>query len=277
MVIISSAKFINMNTLKLQSKGDDVKTLQSKLNLVVDGIFGPITENAVKVFQKKNGLTPDGVVGPNTWKALGVTNTTNNKCIDDSFVYYPLSSHISYLPNRQIRYIAIHFTAGINSNKGAARLVKEVFEERNASADFAVDDVEIVQINPDIKNYYCWSVGDKKDISEGGASLYGIATNRNTISIEICSSLPKGVKLISNNKKWYFTEAVLKNAIKLTKILMKQFNIPLNNVVRHYDISGKLCPGILGWNNGRIYSEAGKLTTEKNNSIKWDYFKSQLK
>ena len=58
-----------MNTLKLQSKGDDVKTLQNKLNLVVDGIFGPITENAVKVFQKKNGLTPDGIVGPNTWKA----------------------------------------------------------------------------------------------------------------------------------------------------------------------------------------------------------------
>lgn len=64
-----------MTTLKLGSRGNEVKTLQSKLNLIADGIFGPITEEVVKDFQKKNGLTADGVVGPSTWDKLGVTNS----------------------------------------------------------------------------------------------------------------------------------------------------------------------------------------------------------
>lgn len=55
-----------MTTLKRGSRGEEVKTLQGKLNLIADGIFGPITEEAVKAFQKANGLTADGIVGPKT-------------------------------------------------------------------------------------------------------------------------------------------------------------------------------------------------------------------
>ena len=35
-----------------------------------DGIFGPLTENAVKDFQESYSLVPDGIVGPLTWGAL---------------------------------------------------------------------------------------------------------------------------------------------------------------------------------------------------------------
>ena len=63
-----------MTTIKLGSKGEAVKILQQKLNLVVDGIFGPITEETVKFFQKANGLVADGIVGPNTWNKLGISN-----------------------------------------------------------------------------------------------------------------------------------------------------------------------------------------------------------
>ena len=56
--------------LKIGSKGDDVKKLQSKLGLGADGIFGKGTEESVKSFQLKNGLTPDGLVGEGTWNKL---------------------------------------------------------------------------------------------------------------------------------------------------------------------------------------------------------------
>jgi transcriptional regulator with XRE-family HTH domain len=36
----------------------------------VDGIYGPLTENAVKRLQKRAGLVVDGIIGPHTWKAL---------------------------------------------------------------------------------------------------------------------------------------------------------------------------------------------------------------
>src|SRR5262249_14974800 len=59
--------------------GDDVAELQSAINaaepvpdpsLVVDGVFGPLTEAAVVAFQSANGLVPDGIVGPHTRAAL---------------------------------------------------------------------------------------------------------------------------------------------------------------------------------------------------------------
>lgn len=53
------------------SRGEEVKTLQRRLNLIADGIFGPVTKEAVEAFQKSKGLMADGVVGPATWGALG--------------------------------------------------------------------------------------------------------------------------------------------------------------------------------------------------------------
>jgi hypothetical protein len=57
------------------TRGLVVADLQTALNkhggkVVVDGIFGPLTEAAVKIFQKVRGLVPDGIVGPVTWSKL---------------------------------------------------------------------------------------------------------------------------------------------------------------------------------------------------------------
>ena len=38
--------------------------------LVVDGVFGPKTQQWVAAFQGAAGLVPDGIVGPLTWQAL---------------------------------------------------------------------------------------------------------------------------------------------------------------------------------------------------------------
>ena len=59
--------------LKLGSKGEDVKKLQTRLGLKADGDFGKGTESAVIKFQKDNGLKADGVVGDGTWSKLFTT------------------------------------------------------------------------------------------------------------------------------------------------------------------------------------------------------------
>lgn len=53
-------------------RGDDVAAVQRKVGIPVDGVYGPMTANAVERFQVAHNLVPDGTVGPVTRAALGV-------------------------------------------------------------------------------------------------------------------------------------------------------------------------------------------------------------
>lgn len=69
--------------LAKDQRSNEVVALQNALNvrlmpanpLVLDGIFGPLTEGAVKDFQKCEGLTADGIAGPHTLGELFVRRT----------------------------------------------------------------------------------------------------------------------------------------------------------------------------------------------------------
>ncbi len=74
------SKSVGPRLLRAGVSGQDVKTLQLMLNrvfplyshLVVDGVFGPLTEAVVKEFQMRAHIAVDGIVGPQTRKALAV-------------------------------------------------------------------------------------------------------------------------------------------------------------------------------------------------------------
>lgn len=71
--------------LKLGSRGNEVKVLQEKLNLKADGIFGPLTEEAVKDFQRSNGLEVDGIAGAGTLSKLNLS--VNKRTIKELIVH----------------------------------------------------------------------------------------------------------------------------------------------------------------------------------------------
>ncbi len=121
-----------------------------------------------------------------------------------------------------IKYIVLHDTG--NPSKGAdADAHFQYFNggNRNSSADFFVDDKTVLQVN-DFARYYTYHVGD-------GKGKYGI-TNQNSIGIEICVNQDGDYK------------RAFEKAVELTKYLMKELNIPIARVVRHYDASRKNCP-----------------------------------
>ena len=166
---------------------------------------------------------------------------------------------------RSIEWIVMHYTAGVTSKYGSASSLAEYFATRkdNCSADFTVDDVEVVQYNPDIKNRYSWHCGGNKYATKGG-KYYGKCTNANSIGIEVCSTNSTGKMQNANDKSYSFTDAVVKNTEELVKYLMKEYNIDADHVIRHYDVTGKPCPGVIGWNK------------ESGSEEKWEKFKASI-
>ncbi|MCK8817395.1 peptidoglycan DD-metalloendopeptidase family protein [Natroniella sulfidigena] len=77
-IIISSTVGVaraNQRVLQRGMRGNDVRELQENLvmlgeKIIIDGIFGEATEEAIKDFQRNSDLPDDGVVGSQTWARL---------------------------------------------------------------------------------------------------------------------------------------------------------------------------------------------------------------
>jgi len=59
-------------TLREGDNGQEVRRLQTNLNIDADSDFGPKTKKAVIGYQTANGLVVDGLAGPKTLKSLGI-------------------------------------------------------------------------------------------------------------------------------------------------------------------------------------------------------------
>ena len=71
---IMETPFTPKRTLKIGSKGDDVKSLQKKLGIKADGIYGKGTALKVKAWQKSKGITPDGVFSATSQEKINSGN-----------------------------------------------------------------------------------------------------------------------------------------------------------------------------------------------------------
>lgn len=200
------------------------------------------------------------------------TATSNNKEQKINIIQKTNIINTTTRSNRKIEYIVIHYTAGTRSNNGAAAATANWFANPNAggSADFIVDDDSIVQYNPDLQNRYCWAVGGSKYSSMTttlGGTYHGICTNANSISIEMCSRKYNTSTLNATDLDWYFTEETINNAVLLTKHLMKMFNIPINKVIMHHMVTGKICPNPWTINQDRLVGWTAFLSKVSNQSI----------
>lgn len=133
-----------------------------------------------------------------------------------------------------IRYIVFHYTA---NDGDTAENNGRYFQTHitKTSAHYFVDDTEAVLSVPE--DAVAWAVGGRKYPSAektGGGKWFGKCTNKNSISIELCDTKRDG--------SYRFTEATLANAAELCRELMRKYHIPLENVIRHFDVVGKICP-----------------------------------
>lgn len=160
---------------------------------------------------------------------------------------------------RAIKYIVIHFVGAVSSAKANSNYFKNTY--RGASAHYFVDDGSIYQV-----------VEDKDVAWHCGANSYKHKNcrNSNSIGVEMCC--------FKNGSKIDINENVVNRTIELTKELMTKYNIPIENVIRHYDVTGKACPepfisNVCRWNNFK--SRLGQVSTStqvstSNNTMKGD-------
>lgn len=162
-----------------------------------------------------------------------------------------LSNRNNYGSNRStdcIDYIVIHYTA---NNGDTAVNNGNFFKNNNIgdSAHFFVDSNRVVNSVP--VNYEAWHCG----YDPGGRYYHPACRNWNSIGIELCDDNPAG--------GIYPSPKAIANAVALTKELMKKYNVPASHVVRHYDVTHKLCPAY--WSG-----------SDKNNKLWLTEFKNKL-
>ncbi|MCR8969260.1 N-acetylmuramoyl-L-alanine amidase [Facklamia sp. 7083-14-GEN3] len=132
-----------------------------------------------------------------------------------------------YMSKDRVKYLVFHFVGAAGQAYGNASFFKN--KMRYASAHLFIDPNYTVQVVP--FNRVSWAVGD-------GQGRYGIS-NDNSISVELCQDTSTG----RNAWEWDFHPDTRMQAILVFAHLMKEYNVPLSHVVRHYDASRKSCPG----------------------------------
>ncbi len=124
----------------------------------------------------------------------------------------------------QTKYIVIHYTSnnGDTAKNNADFFARECTE---TSAHYFVDEHNIWGSVPEAE--IAWHCGSKHGYK------HPECRNSNSIGVEICMNDSKG-RLRPNS---------IQNAVELVRNLMDKYSIPIKNVVRHYDVTGKYCPG----------------------------------
>ena len=148
----------------------------------------------------------------------------------------------------RVRYIVVHYVGALGGAKENCAYYGG--GNRGASAHYFVGFAGEI-----------WQCVEDKNIAwHCGASSYKHpeCRNANSIGIEMCVRKKSTKTMNATDKDWYFEEATVQSAIELTKYLMKKYNIPADHVIRHYDVTGKICPNPYVYNTGTYTWDAFK-------------------
>ena len=144
-----------------------------------------------------------------------------------SYPFIPCNTN-NYRKGRSsaIQYLVIHYTG---NNGDTAKGNCNYFKNNaiaGASAHYFVDESGVYQSVRDGDT--AWHCGTS------GNYYHKSCRNANSIGIELCSRKCGNV--------YYFKDETVDNAVDLVLELMDKYGIPVENVVRHYDVTHKKCP-----------------------------------
>ena len=146
------------------------------------------------------------------------------------------------IPLKEVKKIAVHYVGNPNTSALANRNYFENCKEggRYVSSHYIVGlKGEVIQCTPLDEWSYCTN-----------------QANSYSISIETCHPRSDGV----------FNDSTYVSLCELCAMLLKKYNLTVNDLIRHYDVTRKTCP--LHWTPTKYQSEA--VATARWNRFKQD-------
>lgn len=157
-----------------------------------------------------------------------------------------------YRGKNTIKYIVVHYT-GVPTARGKAKNIASgmLTSTRSVSTHYLVGEDGIFQV-VDERNA-AWHCG-------------GVSEDN---KCDCCNAIALGVDLVEhkrneksdsiNDKDWYFSKEVLEKGAQLIADLADKYNIPYENIIRHYDVTGKKCPRpFVGKDTNEVTGELGE-------------------
>lgn len=134
----------------------------------------------------------------------------------------------------KLKALVIHWTA--NTNNGANAIANRNFfnsTTNSCSAHIIIDDKQIVRCLND--NEVGYHVGSTKYTTLGTSLRGGTAYSPNyfTVGIEMC---------VNSDGDWNKT---YQNTVEFSAKFLIEHKLTVDNLLRHYDITGKLCPQMM--------------------------------
>ena len=148
------------------------------------------------------------------------------------------------------QWIIVHYTACL-----ASPIIVCDSMRRNAnckaSTNYIVGGDQVVHCVDESK-FYAWHC------ATANVKTYCNATNKNAIGVDLCEKKLFPARKLAGDTDWYFDEETTKTAATLIAELCVKYDIPLSNVVRHYDVTHKQCPRpFVGDDVNKYYNATG--------------------
>lgn len=133
----------------------------------------------------------------------------------------------------RIKFIVIHYFGSLSTAANVANFFRNAY--RGASVHYILDGSDVLYQSVEDKDV-AWHCGTS------GKYYHQTCRNSNSIGIEVQPFKRNTASLLATDTDWYFTDAAVSNLVQLTKQLMAKYNVPLDCVLRHYDVTHKICP-----------------------------------
>lgn len=164
-----------------------------------------------------------------------------------------LAKSISYGGVRSledIKYIVIHYTGNTGDTAKENATYFATSNTRQAGAHFFVDKQGIIYKSINME-HTAWAVGGKYSLSGGAGKYYGLCTNSNSVSIELCDCC-----IDTNHEQMLSVKYMVKHI---------QSKCPnAKTIIRHWDVNGKDCPAPMTGTNNKKWIKLHTFITENN-------------